>query len=87
MHSVGAAALVLAVVTAPNLERADCANASERYNAGIESVLRALRAYESCIADAVGRKPNGEPCAAEMLALDNAHDDLTDLADDLKDCR
>lgn len=87
VHGFGAVSLMLAVIAAPNMERADCANAADRYKAGVAHVLEALRAYESCIAGVVGRKPVGEPCAAEMQTLDNAHDDLADLADDLKDCR
>jgi len=83
LHSLSAGLLALAVLAVPNTERLDCGNAEDRYNAAVAKVVEALRAYEKCVA--ASNKSDG--CAAEIEALDNAHDDFADAVDDAKSCR
>ena len=83
LHSLSAGLLVLALLAAPNTERADCGNLADSTRAAVAKVIEALRTYEKCIAASDGRAD----CEAEMQALDTAHDDFTDAVDAAKDCR
>ena len=83
MHSLYAAALALAVLAVPNSERIDCGNIADRYTLALARVVDALRTYEKCVT--ASDKHND--CAAEIEALDNAHDDFAEIVDDAKSCR
>jgi hypothetical protein len=82
LHSIHASLLALAVLATPNPDRSDCATVGERYAGAVAKVTEALRTYEKCVAASERRND----CAAEMQALDTAHDDFTDAVDDAKDC-
>lgn len=81
--SLSAGAVALALLVPPNTGRADCGNVAGRYAAAVAHVLKALHAYEKCIAAG----PEGGNCAAQMQALDDAHDNFADAVDDMKACR
>jgi hypothetical protein len=83
VHIIYAGAAVLALLTVPNTERTDCGNAADRYTASVAGVVNALRAYEKCIA----HSDKKDDCAAQMQALDNAHDNFADAVADTKDCQ
>ena len=69
-------------MAAPNPGRGDCGTVGERYAGAVARVMEALRTYEKCVAASEQRND----CAAEIQALDTAHDDFTDAVDDAKDC-
>jgi len=75
--------VALALLAAPNTERADCGNAADRYAAAVAQVGDVLRRYETCVAVSAKR----DDCAAEMQALDNAHDNFADAIADAKTCQ
>jgi hypothetical protein len=80
-QAASGALMVLAVIAAPPSE--DCPSAGEAYQAAANKVIKALRDYEECIAKSHGR----DKCAAEIQALDDAHDDFEDaVADYAKAC-
>jgi hypothetical protein len=83
LHSVHASLLALAVLAAPNPDRGDCSTVGERYAVAVAKVVEALRAYEKCVAASDKRSD----CAAEMQAVDTAHDDFADVVEDAKDCQ
>jgi len=83
VRHLSAGLIVLALLPAPNTERADCANLADRTRAAAAKVIDAIRTYERCVSSA-GR---GEDCEAEMQALDNAHDDFADAVADAKPCQ
>jgi hypothetical protein len=83
LHSLAAGAVALALLVAPNTERADCGNAADRYTAAVAQVINALRGYEKCVSSS----NRGDDCAAEIQALDNAHDDFADAVADAKICQ
>ena len=83
MHSLAASFLMLAVLTAPDADRADCGNVNDRYIAAVAKVAEAVRVYGACVATSA--KQND--CAAEIKALDDAHDDFADAVADVKDCQ
>jgi hypothetical protein len=83
LNSLTAGVLTLALFTAPNTERADCGNAADRYTAAVAQVIGAMRSYAVCVAASAKR----DDCAAEIQALDNAHDDFADAVADAKDCQ
>src|SRR5437588_12802544 len=73
LHGLSVGAVVLALLIAPNTERADCGNAADRYDAAVTRVMGALRAYATCVAaNAKGGKGTAKAndCAAEMPAPD-----------------
>ncbi len=82
-HSLSGGLVALALLAAPNADKADCGNVADRYRAAIAQVVDALRSYATCVASSDRR----DDCAAEMQALDNAHDDFADAVADLKTCR
>ncbi len=83
LHSLSAGVLALALLAAPNTVRVDCGNAADRYTAAVAQVIDALRTYEKCVSSNDKRYD----CAAEMQALDDAHDDFADAVADAKACR
>lgn len=83
MHSLYASLVALALLSAPNANRTDCGNISQRYGAAVAKVVEALHVYEKCVSESGKRND----CAAEMQAVDTAHDDFVDLIDDAKDCQ
>ena len=91
MHSLTSPLLALALLTAPNTDRADCGNLNDRYAAAAVKVIAALHRYERCVAANVqpdGRRPaKPDDCADEMQALDDAHDNFVDAVADAKNCR
>lgn len=72
-----------ALVTAPNMPSAECGNTTEAYKSSVADVANALRAYAKCVAFSNGH----DDCAAEIQALDNAHDNFVDAVADMKDCK
>lgn len=83
LHSLSAGLIALAVLTAPGVQKADCGNLADRHTATAAKVIDALRIYEKCVSS--GDRRND--CAAEMQALDTAHDDFADVVDDAKSCK
>jgi len=75
--------LALALLAAPTPERVDCSTLGARYAGAVARVMETLQAYEKCVASSEKRND----CAAEMQALDTAHDDFVDVVDDAKDCK
>ena len=80
MSSLLAGGVALALLTAPNANIADCGHAANGYTAAVAKVLGAARNYEKCIAASAMR----DDCAAEMQALDDAHDDFETAVTDYK---
>ncbi len=83
LHSLSAAAVALALLVVPNTERADCGHAADRYKAAVAEVIDALRSYAKCVSSS----DTHDDCAAQIQALDNAHDDFADAVADAKACR
>ena len=84
MQSPAVAGLVvLALLAVPNPDRADCGNIGGRYGSAVARLGEALRAYMGCVAASDRR----HDCAAEMQALDDAHDDFAEAVADAKDCQ
>ena len=83
MHSLQASLIALALMAAPNANRVDCTNIAGRYAGAVAKVIEAVRTYERCVSASQKR----DDCAAEMQALDTAHDDFADAVDDAKDCQ
>lgn len=83
MSSLLAGGIVLALLTAPNAGIADCGHAADGYAAAVAKLLGAVRGYEKCIAASAMR----DDCAAEMQALDDAHDNFVDAVGNAKGCR
>ena len=87
MHSLSAGVIALALLAAPNTELADCGNAADRTTAAAAKVIGALRTYESCVSSSAKRDAKEDDCAAEMQALDDAHDNFADAVADAKTCQ
>ena len=83
MSSLLAGGVALALLTAPNANIADCGHAADGYTAALAQVLSAARTYEKCVAASAMRNN----CAAEMQALDDAHDNFVDAVGNAKGCR
>ena len=83
MSSLLAGGIALALLTAPNATIADCGHAADGYAVAVAKVLEAVRGYGKCIA--ASRMHND--CAAEMQALDDAHDNFIDALGNAKGCR
>jgi hypothetical protein len=80
LHFAAGWIAALAVVTPPQTEPSDCASATEHYKQTVEAVTEALRKYEACVSSSNAR----ERCAAEMQALDDAHDDFEDTVAEIE---
>ena len=83
VNSLSAGLIALAVLTAPDVKKADCGNLADRHAVAAAKVIDALRSYEKCVSS--GDKHND--CAAAIEALDAAHDDFADVVDDAKSCK
>jgi hypothetical protein len=83
LRTFAAPLIVLALLSAPNADKADCGNSADRYAMAVDRVVDALHGYEKCVA-ASGKR---DDCAAEMQALDDAHDNFADAVADAKTCR
>ena len=83
MPSLHASLLAVALLAAPNANRAECGNTANRYTTAVAKVIEALRVYEKC----VSASDKQHDCAAEMQTLDTAHDDFVDALDDARDCQ
>jgi hypothetical protein len=82
LHTLSAGLVALALLVAPDADKADCGNVGDRYTAAVARVVDALQSYAKCVAASDKR----DDCAAEMLALDNAHDDFAEAVADAKNC-
>lgn len=78
--ATSAALFALALVSPPGTGTLNCASASDAFQTSMTKLVEALRAYEQCVAASKGK----EKCAAEIQALDDAHDDFEDSVDDYK---
>jgi hypothetical protein len=83
VQSIHASLFALAVLAAPSPERLDCSTIGARYTGAVAKVMETLRTYEKCVASSEKRTD----CAAEIQALDTAHDDFAEIVDDAKDCQ
>jgi hypothetical protein len=83
LDTLSAGLIVLALLVAPNADKTDCGMIGDRYMATVARVVDALRNYAKCVAASDKR----DDCAAEMQALDNAHDNFSDIIADAKACR
>jgi len=82
-HCLSGGLVALALLTVPNADKIDCSNVADRYKAAVAQIVDALRSYATCVAASDKR----DDCAAEMQALDDAHDDFADAVADSKSCR
>ncbi|HEX6442677.1 MAG TPA: hypothetical protein VF007_10855 [Stellaceae bacterium] len=80
LHYAAGWIAAVAVVTPPQTEPTDCAGATQQYKENVEAVMNALRKYEACVSGSNGR----DKCAAEIQALDSAHDDFEDMVTDIE---
>lgn len=83
LHSLSGGLVALALLTAPDAQKAVCGQLADRHTAAAAKVIDALRSYEKCVSSGDRR----DDCAAEMQALDTAHDDFADTVDDAKTCK
>ena len=83
LHSLSAGLFALALLVAPNADKAECGNLADRYTAAVAEVVDALRSYARCVAASDKR----DDCATQMQALDHAHDNFADAVADAKVCR
>ena len=83
MHNFSAGLVALALLVAPDADKTDCGTIANRYTAAVARVVDALQNYAKCVAASDKR----DDCAAEMLALDNAHDDFAEAVTDAKSCQ
>ena len=83
IHSLAGVLLALALLAVPDVDNADCGHLADRYSAALGRVVAAMRGYGQCIATSRER----DDCAAEMRALDAAHDAFADAVADAKSCR
>ena len=74
---------MLALLSPPDASNADCGMIANRYTLAVSRVIDALRRYEKCVSASNTR----DDCAAEMEALDNAHDAFADAVAEAKTCR
>jgi len=83
LHSLSTGLVAVALLVAPNADKADCGHLADRYTAAAAKVIEALRDYEKCVSSG----DRHDDCAAAMQALDTAHDDFADAVDDVKTCK
>jgi hypothetical protein len=83
LHSLSAGLVALALLAAPDADKADCSHLADRHMAAVAKVIEALRSYEKCVSSGDRR----DDCAAEIQALDTAHDGFADAVDDAKTCQ
>jgi len=83
LHTLSAGLVALALLIAPDADKADCSTVANRYTPAVGRVVDAVQNYAKCVAASDKR----DDCAAEMLALDNAHDDFAEAVADAKSCQ
>src|SRR6266446_3145984 len=83
LHNFSAGLVALALLVAPDADKADCGTIANRYTAAVSRVVDAMQSYAKCVAASEKR----DDCATEMLALDNAHDDFAEAVSDAKSCQ
>jgi hypothetical protein len=83
LHTLSAGLVALALLTVPDAGKGECGAVADRYMAAVAQVVDALRSYAKCVAASDKR----DDCAAEIQALDNAHDDFADAVADAKACQ
>jgi len=83
LHNFSAGLVALALLVAPDADKTDCGTIANRYTGAVAKVVEALRGYAKCVSTSDQRND----CAAEMQALDDAHDDFADAVADAKTCR
>lgn len=83
MHTLSAGLVALALLAVPDAGKGECGAVTDRYMAAVAQVVDALRSYAKCVAASDKR----DDCAAEIQALDNAHDDFADAIADAKACQ
>lgn len=82
-HTLYASLAALALLTAPDTNQAECGSVAESYKAAAAAVAKALGSYATCVAES----NQHDNCAAEMQALDDAHDNFVDAIGDAKACQ
>jgi hypothetical protein len=80
LHAAAGWIAALAVMAPPQTEPSDCAGATEHYKQTVEAVAGALKKYESCVSASNAK----DRCAAEIQALDDAHDDFEETVADIE---
>jgi hypothetical protein len=83
LHTLSAGLVALALLVAPDTDKADCGAIANRYTAAVGRVVDAMQNYAKCVSASDKR----DDCAAEMQALDNAHDDFAEAVADAKSCQ
>jgi hypothetical protein len=83
LHILAAGLVALALLVAPDADKADCGRVGDRYTAAVARVVDAVQDYAKCVAASDKR----DDCATEMQALDNAHDDFAEVVADAKSCQ
>ncbi|MGC2415069.1 MAG: hypothetical protein WA459_20520 [Stellaceae bacterium] len=83
MYSLSAGLVALALLAAPDADKADCTTLADRYTAAVAQVVDALSLYAKCVSASAKK----DDCAAEIRALDDAHDDFADAVADAKACQ
>ena len=81
--SLAAPLVVLALLSPPDMGKADCGHIADHYTMSLRRVVAALRDFAKCLATSRQR----DDCAAEMQALDDAHDNFADAVADAKQCQ
>ena len=74
---------MLALLAPPTRYQVDCSSATAGYEGAVTKLRAAVGTYQRCIEESRGR----DKCAAEVQALDQAHDNFEDaLADYTSAC-
>jgi len=81
LTSAAASLLMLTVIVAPTADNPDCRNATKQYDDAVAKLKTALHEYENCVDNSRGRND----CAAEIKAVDDAHDDFEEAVADFGD--
>ena len=62
MHTLSAGLVALALLVAPDADKADCGAVADRYTAAVARVVDAVQGYAKCVAASDKR----DDCAAEI---------------------
>jgi hypothetical protein len=81
LTAAAASLITLAVIVVPAADNNDCRTATTQFDESVAKLTAALRTYEDCVNNSKGRND----CAAEMKALDDAHDDFEDAVADFSE--
>lgn len=83
LHTLSHGLVALVLLVAPDADKTDCGTVANRYTTAVARVVDTLQSYAKCVAASDKR----DDCAAEMQALDNAHDDFAEAIADAKNCQ